>query len=73
MQYAPIIMRLLAFKHDNVFQAFSTLSVDNKTDLMDKLSEIYLDLMDSLYEFLILNEDRKRILSELKKNHLRPF
>jgi hypothetical protein len=40
---------------------------------MDKLSEIYLDLMDSLYEFLILNEDRKRILSELKKNYLSPF
>lgn len=29
--------------------------------------------MDSLYEFLILNQDRKRILSELKKTSLKPF
>jgi hypothetical protein len=66
-------MRLLAFEHHNVFQAFSTLSTSGRIDFMDKLSEIYLDLMDSLYEFLILKQDRKRILSEIKKTTLKPF
>jgi hypothetical protein len=55
INYVPLIMRLMAFKQDDIFQAFSTLPKLNRTEFMDKIDDIFLNLMDSLYEFLILN------------------
>ena len=49
-QYAPLIMRLLAYNQKNVFDALSTLQSTNaKLQLINKICEIDLDMMDSFY------------------------
>lgn len=49
-QYAPLIMRLLAYNQQSVFDALLTLKSNNaKLQLINKLCEIDLDMMDSLY------------------------
>lgn len=54
-QYAPLIMRLLAYNQQSVFDALLTLKSNNaKLQLINKICEIDLDMMDSMYQNIVL-------------------
>lgn len=54
-EYVPVVMRLLAYAEENVFNAMNTLSSQSaRQQLINSMCRIDFDMMDSLYQYMVM-------------------